>query len=203
MNKRGLKISFLVGLLFVPIAQAAELDVSSLSESKVTLVDVSKAGQAGKSFQAGTLIAAPIEKLCATVQDYAAYPGFMPNLSKIKVSPSAGATLLDMTLKLPLGKIKKYRLKMEPKVSPGSCQLSWKLVPWEGLKVEETIADTTGYWLFSPLAADKHKTVVKYVVTTDPGPVPMGLGWIVDSLSKDSIPKTLEALRSKVTASAP
>lgn len=203
MNRLDLKSVMVAGLMFLPLAQAAELDVGSLSESKVTLLDVSKPGQAGKSFQAGTLIAAPVEKLCATIQDYAAYPGFMPNLSKIKVSPSAGATLLDMTLKLPLGKVKKYRLRMEPKISAGSCQLSWKLVPWEGLKVEETIADTSGYWLFSPLPADKRKTVVKYVVSTDPGPVPMGLGWIVDSLSKDSIPKTLEALRSKVLVSAP
>jgi ABC-type sugar transport system substrate-binding protein len=49
-----------------------------------------------------------------------------------------------------------------------------------------------------PLAAARGKTGVRYLVYTDPGPVPMGFGWIVDSMSKDSIPKMLEALRARV-----
>jgi hypothetical protein len=34
-------------------------------------------------------------------------------------------------------------------------------------------------------------------VYADPGPVPFGFGWIVDMMSKRSLPRTLEALRAR------
>ncbi len=180
-------------------ANEQTIDMSRLSDSQIALADVSKPDRAGKAFLAATLINAPMQKICAVIQDFPAYPDFMPNMDKTKVTQAASDySLVDMTLKLPLGKIKKYRLKMQPASSPQSCQLSWKLVPWEGLKQEETIVDTSGYWQLSPAPSNPNQTVVKYFVYTDPGPVPTGLGWIVDSMSKDSIPKTLEALRNKV-----
>ena len=185
---------------FTPFAIlfAAAPALADPAETRVDVADVSKPGAPGKSYLAETVIAAPMPKLCGIVTDYAAYPGFMPNTDQAKVVQSTDAyTLVDMTLKLPMGKIKKYRLRMEPKSAPASCHLAWKLVPQPALKQEDTIADTTGYWDIVPLAADRYKSVVKYSVYSDPGPVPMGLGWIVDSLGKDSLPKTLEALRAK------
>ncbi|WP_273671583.1 hypothetical protein [Janthinobacterium fluminis] len=174
------------------------IDAATLSESKVTLQEVGKAGAAGKSFLAATIIDAPLPSLCAIIQNFADYPSFMPSVAKTAVTRGAdAAVLVDMTLQLPLGKVKKYRLKMEAKSGAQLCQLAWKMVPSAGLKQEETIADTSGYWQLTPAPADKLKTVVRYFVYTDPGPVPMGMGWIVDSLSKDSLPKTLEALRAK------
>jgi len=176
---------------------ADPIDNRTLSDDKVAMVDISKAGRPGKTFVAGTIINAPLPDVCAVLQDYAAYPAFMPNTESVKVSHSGAAhTLLDVTLKLPMGKIKKYRLRMEPKVSADSCVLGWKLVPWPGLKQEETIVDTTGSWQLS-CGPSAGKTVVRYQVYTDPGPVPFGLGWIVDSLSKDSIPQTLDAVRKR------
>jgi ribosome-associated toxin RatA of RatAB toxin-antitoxin module len=179
-------------------AQAADpIDARKLSETAVTLVDTSKPGSASKSFAAGTIINAPFEKLCALVQDYPDYPSFMPNTASAKVAMTKpGHTIIDVTLTLPMGKTKKYRLRMEPVVTPESCTVAWSQLPWKGLQPEETIADTRGYWEFTP-APSAGKSIVKYVVSTDPGPVPFGLGWIVDSLSKDSIPLTLEGLRKK------
>jgi ribosome-associated toxin RatA of RatAB toxin-antitoxin module len=181
-------------------AQAADpIDLRKLSESAVTLVETSKPGLAGKSFVAATIINAPVETLCALVQDYADYPSFMPNTESAKVAMvSQGRAVVDVTLKLPMGKMKKYRLGMESTVSPEACTVAWKQLPWRGLKAEETIADTYGSWQFTP-APQAGKSVVKYVVYTDPGPIPFGLGWIVDSLSKDSIPQALEGLRKKAT----
>lgn len=186
-------------LLLLSSTQAAQLDASKFTETQVQLIDQSKADSNGKTFAAGTILNAPVTKVCATIQAYEDYPSFMPNTAKAKVTrqPDESA-LVDFTLNLPLGKIKKYRLKMIPKVSPVTCNLSWKLQPWEGLKQEETIADTSGHWELTALADNPAKTVVKYQVFTDPGPVPMGLGWIVDSMSKDSIPKMMDALRSKL-----
>lgn len=177
---------------------AKSIDPNDISEAKVTLLDVSEAGSPGKAFSAATLINAPLDKLCDQLQRYADYPAFMRNTDSVKVAQAAPThSVIDVTLKLPMGKIKKYRLKMAPKVSAASCVLAWKLVPWPGLKQEETIADTTGQWQLTPSAV-AGKTLVRYDVKTDPGPIPFGLGWIVDSLSKDSIPQTLEGLRKRV-----
>lgn len=179
-------------------ASAADpAELANLSESKVSLVDTTKAGSPGKSFAAGTLIAAPVQDLCTLLQNYEAYPSFMPNTTSARISQKgAGFSVLDVTLGLPMGKVKKYRLRMEPKVAAGSCKIAWKLLPWPGLKPEESIVDTTGYWDLAP-SSIAGKTAVKYMVYTDAGPIPFGLGWIVDSLSKDSIPQTLEALRKR------
>ncbi|MET3132734.1 ribosome-associated toxin RatA of RatAB toxin-antitoxin module [Oxalobacteraceae bacterium GrIS 1.11] len=196
-----MKILFLPALLLCGAVQAdmpPGIDMANLSESSIAMSDVSKPGASGKSFVAATIINAPLPRLCALIQDFANYPSFMPGVDQTRVTRAADdASLVDMTLKLPLGKVKKYRLKMEARSSTQLCHLAWKMVPSEGLKQEETIADTTGYWQLTPAPADKNKSVVKYFVYTDPGPVPLGMGWIVDSLSKDSLPKTLEALRGK------
>jgi Polyketide cyclase / dehydrase and lipid transport len=180
------------------LLSAATAFADPVSETQVNVADVSKTGATGKSYVAETIIAAPVSKLCGIVNDYAAYPSFMPNTAEARVVQSTESfALVDMTLKLPMGKVKKYRLRMEPKNTPALCHLAWKLVPQPELKQEETIADTSGYWDLTPTASDKNKTMVKYYVYSDPGPVPMGFGWIVDSLGKDSLPKTLEALRAK------
>ncbi len=199
MSKYAVALSLLAIQTLAQAGNPPALDVSKLNETSVQMVDQSRAGVAGKTFEAGTIINATTQKLCATIQNYADYPSFMPNTAKASASKQGDdATLVEMTLHLPLGKVKKYRLKMSPSLRAGSCSLTWKLVPWEGLKPDETILDTVGYWELTPLAGNANKTIVKYHVFTDPGPVPLGFGWIVDSLSKDSIPKMLDALRSKV-----
>lgn len=183
-------------LLFV---LAACCPLATLAAPSVNLVDISKPGVPGKTFAASTSMPASLTTVCATIQDFAAYPQFMPNVDKIKVaSAGGGASLIDVTLKLPMGKIKQYRLKMTPKVTDAACQLAWKLVPMDGLKIDDTIADTSGYWQLSPDPLDAGATAIKYQVYTDPGPVPMGFGWIVDSMSRDSIPKMFDALRARV-----
>jgi hypothetical protein len=174
------------------------IDVSGLSENQVATMDVSKPDRAGKTFIAATIINAPMQKLCSIILDYPNYPNFMPNTDKTKVVQATDEfSVVDMTLKLPLGKIKRYRLKLEPKTSAQSCHLAWKLIPWDELKPDETIADTSGYWQLTPQASNPNKTVVEYFVYADPGPVPFGLGWIVDIMSKFSLPKTLEAVRNR------
>ena len=154
------------------IAIAACAPLIALAAPSVNLVDISKPGVPGKTFAASTSMPASLSSVCAAIQDFAAYPQFMPNVDKIKVaSSSGGASLVDVTLKLPMGKIKQYRLKMTPKVTDVSCQLAWKLVPVEGLKPDDTIADTSGYWQLSPEPQDAGATAIKYQVYTDPGPV--------------------------------
>lgn len=176
-------------------AQAASIDPQTLTAA-VTMHEVSQPGRPGKAFAAGTLIDAPLATVCTLIQDYPAYPRFMPNTSSTVVSSSGpGFSVIDVTLSLPMKKVKKYRLRMTPRVAGDSCTLAWKMVPWPGLKQEETIADTSGQWQLSSAAGGK--TAVLYAVHTDPGPVPFGLGWIVDSMSKDSIPQMIDAVRKR------
>ncbi|WP_295994015.1 SRPBCC family protein [Rugamonas sp.] len=179
-------------------AQAQSIAAERLSEDRVDVAEVQRASPAGKTYDAVTIIAAPVAELCAIVQDYGAYPAFMPNTAGTTiVSSEDGHAVIDMTLSLPLGKSKRYRLQLDAKRGGDNCQLSWKLVARADLAPADTIADTSGYWMFTPLPANHGKSVVEYYVYADPGPVPFGLGWIVDIMSKKSLPDTLEALRGR------
>lgn len=196
-------IKILLILALVPCGSAyaftqQAIDVNGLSENQVVTIEVGKPDDTGKTFVAATVINAPAQKICSIILNYPDYPSFMPNTDKTKVIQATDDySVVDMTLKLPLGKIKRYRLKLEPKTSRQTCRLAWKLIPWEELKPDETIADTSGYWQLTPHPSNANKTIVEYFVYADPGPVPFGFGWIVDILSKYSLPKTLEAVRNK------
>jgi hypothetical protein len=179
-------------------APAAALNDALPTEDQIRIVEQPGSGQPGKTFTATTLIAAPVPKLCGMVQDYAAYASYMPNTKgALPVGAGDGYVLVDMTLDLPLGQEKRYRLRLESEATMAQCKLSWKLIPRADLKQSDTIADTTGYWLFKPAPGAAEKSVVEYHVYADPGPVPFGFGWIVDMMSKRSLPRTLEALRAR------
>ncbi len=194
-------IAVMVCTLTSPAASAdPESNSKGWSQDKVTVTDLSETGRAGKSLMATTIMDAPLQKICALIQDYPAYPQFMPHTDATKVVQLASDfSLIDMTLKLPMGKFKRYRLKMQSQLSVQSCHVAWTMIPREDLKIDETIADTTGYWQLTPDPANSRKTLVTYFVYSDPGPVPFGLGWVVTMLGKRSLPATLEAVRDRVT----
>ena len=191
----------LSAVLAAPASQAVSQSSSESgqgTEQQITITDFSNPANPGRTFAANTVIDAPVQKLCSIILDYPSYPQFMPNTDNTKVVQAAGDySVVDMTLKLPLGKMKRYRLKLEPKVTAQACHLSWKQVPWEELKPDDTIADTSGYWHLTPHPANPARTIVEYFVYADPGYVPFGFRWIVDLMSKESLPKTLEALRGR------
>jgi hypothetical protein len=122
----------------------------------------------------------------------------MPNVSRTDVVERHGnEAVIDYTLTLPLDKVKKYRLKISLSDPASGCSLiRWHLLKRPELHAEETIKDTTGYWRIEE--RNPHGSLVLYHVYTDPGPVPFGLGWIVDILSKNSVPQAL--LRTKARA---
>ncbi|WUR14572.1 SRPBCC family protein [[Empedobacter] haloabium] len=151
----------------------------------------------GRAFTATTVIAASPAQLCRIVQDYANYGAFMPNTrSAVPVGTGSGYVLVDMTLDLPLGQVKQYRLRLEPTGSADGCRLAWQLVPRPDLRPGQTIADTAGYWDFTALP-DGSGSQVRYRVYADPGPVPFGFGWIVEMMSKRSLPRAVAAVRER------
>ena len=148
-------------------------------------------GKPGKAFEAVGIIEAKREVIRDIVMDYPSYPEFMPNVSRIEILQQEESTaVLNYTLALPLGKIKKYRVKLEAsEPDDHTLLIQWQLQQWPGLHPKETIRDTTGFWRIEEL--DAKRSLVLYHVYTDPGKVPFGLGWIVDLLSKDSVPEVL------------
>lgn len=163
------------------------------------MVDQTGADSRGKTFEAATIMNAPLAKICATIQAYEEFPAYMPNTTNVAAVRYADSSAqVDFTLTLPLGKIKKYRVKMQPQMTPTLCRLSWTMLPWPEVPYEQTLEDTSGYWELTPVVGNLSKTVVRYHAYTDPGDIPFGLGWIVDSLSKDALPKMMESLRNKV-----
>jgi ribosome-associated toxin RatA of RatAB toxin-antitoxin module len=179
-------------------AGAHQNDDASIADNQIAITDLSKPSSAGKTFVASTVMNADVQALCSIILDFSDYPRFMPHTARTEVLQlDAENALVDMTLSLPLGKIKRYRLRMTSNTNRQSCHLSWKLVPRSDLTPGETIADTSGYWQLTQQPAAPSKTRVDYFVYADPGPVPFGLGWIVDIMSRESLPRTLEAVRER------
>jgi hypothetical protein len=140
-----------------------------------------------------------LEEVSGVLADYQSYPKFMPNVNEITIISSAqDATIVDYKLLLPMGVVKKYRLKFWSKKEEQRFQLFWKKLPWPGLKPEETVIDTYGQWILEKSPQRDGQVLAYYRVYTDPGNVPLGMGWIVDILTQKSIPDIIKGTRSRV-----
>jgi uncharacterized membrane protein len=165
----------------------------------VVLREVTNGKKGAKTFEAVGLIKATVSDVYQVLVKFEDYPKFMPNVSKCEVLQKTDDTaILNYTLSLPLGKTKKYRLKMTFQNDKRRATLKWKLIEWQGLKKSETIEDTTGYWLLKAYPEKAEHIISLYHVYTDPGPIPLGLGWIVDILTKNSIPDVVIKTRNRV-----
>jgi hypothetical protein len=170
-----------------------------LSNGDVVLREVSNGKKGAKTFEAVGLIKATVSDVYQVLVEFEDYPKFMPNVSKCEVLKRTDDTaILNYTLGLPLGKTKKYRLNMTFQNDTSSATLKWKLIEWQGLKKSETIEDTTGYWLLKEYPEKAEHVIALYHVYTDPGSIPLGLGWIVDILTKNSIPDVVIKTRNWV-----
>lgn len=191
-----------VGLMLACCTLALASGIACAASEELKLQEINKGEKPGRRFAASLILNAPIEKVCNTIQDYASYPSFMPNIANTVVKRlDASAALVDFTFNLPLGMVKQYRLKMSSLRNAQSCNIAWKLQPWPELKPEQTILDTDGFWHLTTLPGNPGKTQIKYETYTDPGAVPIGMGWIVNGLSRDGIGNMMEALRKRVAAS--
>jgi len=197
-KKQYIMVCFLAGMLSIPTMLKAA-NVISLNEHEKKLVakgevivrEIDAAGKKGRTFEAIGLIKASRNNVLRILKDYKKYPEFMPNVSRIEIVEQRGNdAVLNYTLTLPMGKIKKYRLKISESAPENQFSiLEWQIQKWPELKMEETITDTTGYWRIEEKS--ENNSLVLYHVYTDPGPIPFGLGWIVEVLSKNSVPEVL------------
>ena len=209
MRIRLLLLSIFVMVLMLPNEKpiaAANIELVQqerelLSSGDVVLREVTNGKKGAKTFEAVGLIKATVSDVYQVLVKFEDYPKFMPNVSKCEVLKRTDDTaILNYTLRLPLGKVKKYRLSMTFQNEKSRATLKWKLIEWQGLKKSETIEDTTGYWLLEEYAEKAGHIIALYHVYTDPGPIPLGLGWIVDILTKNSIPDVMIKTRERVYA---
>jgi hypothetical protein len=176
----------------------ADHEKKLISRGDIVVREIGNPGKPGRTFQAIGYIDDKRSNIVGILTDYKMYPDFMPNVSRIDIIElEDNEAILNYTLELPLGKIKKYRLKLVAEEAEDQASLiRWHLLKWPGLKKSETIEDTTGFWRIEEKAGNR--SLVKYHVYTDPGPIPLGLGWIVNILTEKSVPETLLRTRERV-----
>lgn len=184
----------------VPATLAAPLsptELQALQGGTILVEEVPETSNGYRTFLAHAVVAAPLTELYRVLLDFPSYPQFMPNVDKVIVrdADQEGARL-DYQLGLPLGEKKRYRLKVTYKIREEEAAIDWQLIPWPELSPAETIRDTSGYWHLNRIGQEM--TLVEYRVRTDPGDIPFGFGWIVDLLTRCSLPAVLENTRNRV-----
>ena len=172
---------------------------TSIAKGQIIVRKIPHSGKNAEEYEALGLIEGTLEEVAAVLTDYESYPKFMPNVSEINISGSTqDATIVDYKLLLPLGIVKKYRLKFWSKKREHKIQLFWKKLPWPELKPDETVIDTYGQWILEKSPQQDGPVLAYYRVYTDPGNIPLGMGWIVDILTQKSIPGIIKGTRSRV-----
>ena len=81
---------------------------------------------------------------------------------------------------------------LSPKPEP------WKKMPWPELDESETVVDTKGYWIVEKLEEKKGYSLALYHVFTNPGFIPLGLGWIVNIMTEKRLPQVISALNNRM-----
>jgi hypothetical protein len=203
-NTGSMRLLLIVPILLLPaMLYASTSGVLNAGEKvlvengEIIVRELTTDDKPGRTYEAIGFINASKKTIVQVLTAYEQYPECMPNVSRIDVvEQCSDGVVLNYTLSLPLGKIKKYRLKLSTaNKDEKTSRLEWQLQEWPGLDSSETIEDTTGYWLVEEQTPRRSR--VLYHVYTDPGPIPFGLGWIVDELSKNSVPEALLRTRAR------
>ena len=171
----------------------------SIVKGKTTVHKVGDFEKSSQEYDAIGLIEGTVEQVSSLLSDFKSYPKFMPNVGEITVGSSSDeGTVVDYKLRLPLGIVKRYRLKFRSKHQDNRYQLFWKKLPWPELKPKETVVDSYGQWIIEDFPDKDGHVLAYYRVFTDPGKIPFGTGWIADALSKQSMPKMFKKIQSRV-----
>jgi hypothetical protein len=170
-----------------------------LISGAIVVHDIPNPGKQGSTVEAVGIMRGTLDEVSAVLGDYLTYPAFMPNVGNTAIfSDNGDEKIVDYILKLPLGKQKQYRLKLTTTRSREMVRIDWKKLDRPDLKPADTITDTEGYWELRDYPDKNGYVLARYHVYTDPGAIPFGLGWIVDMLTRSSVPDVLRNTRSRV-----
>ncbi|MEE8335535.1 MAG: SRPBCC family protein [Candidatus Neomarinimicrobiota bacterium] len=170
-----------------------------LFQNEIIVRELSPAGARGRTLEAVALFPASLDAVYEVIIDFKDYPDFMPNIANVEIlNSNHSSAILNYTISLPLKKIKKYRLELSYWINNNTALITWAMVPWPELSETETISNTEGYWLVKNYPEKEGHVIVLYHAYTDPGEIPLGLGWIIDILTNHSIPTILLNTRERV-----
>jgi hypothetical protein len=204
MKIRFFHILFSIFVFCCPAGAGTEIDLTQqekeqLLKDKVILREIPADNKNGKTYEAIGIVRASKDDVSKVLLNYEDYPKFKPNLTKIEIVECNGeCTRLNYTLTLPLGKKKKYGLWMSFKKEGDTDVLAWEKADWPGLQECETIKDTTGYWRWEDFPERPGYVLIVYRIYTDPGPIPLGMEWIANLLSKNSVPDVVIKTRKRI-----
>ena len=154
----------------------------------------------GKTYEARILLESDFNHIYETLTKFECCDKYMPNVKKSTViSRKKGEAIVNYTLGMPFGMIKKYRLRMSYFKNKEEAIIRWKLLPWPELSEKETIGDTEGYWMLKKIAGKKTGVLLTYHVYADPGNIPKGFEWIVNRFTKKSIPDLMTAVKLRTS----
>ena len=146
----------------------------------------------GEHYQAYTLVNANITDVFKAIENFDEYPKFMPSFDSVEtIYNSDTLTTYIFNIILPLNIHYKYKIKSKEYINSSCAWLAWETIPWE----ENSIKETWGQWYLTPYQGSNRKTLIQYQVYTDPGYIPFGLEWIIDIMTKKSLPKTIKNLK--------
>ena len=116
-----------------------------LLQGEVIVSQISSRSNKGRTFEAAGIINASIDDVYQVLVNFDDYDTFMPHIHNTEVlKQNSENAVLNYTLGLPLGKIRKYRLYMTYSKNNDTAMVEWKMIEWPGIKKSETINDTTG-----------------------------------------------------------
>ncbi len=180
---------------YLPILTAPEKKI--IESGKIVMRELETRHEKGQTIETIGLMQASGATLVGLLTDYKSYPEFMSAVDKIEiVHETRDEATLNYILRPMLGLTKKYRIKIAPtRLDEKVWKIEWHLVVWPGLAKMETIGDTQGYWLI--IEQGENRSLIQYYVYSDPGPVPFGLGGLVNALGKDSIEEVFKETKAQ------
>jgi len=166
--------------------------IEEIEQGKIITIKTNKDFGKAEHYQVYGIIDANIETVFNAVQNFDNYPEFMPRFDYVeKIENSDNINTYIFNILLPLSIKYKYKIKSKDYMGKTSAWLAWETIPWE----ENSIKETWGQWYLKPYENSDNKTLVQYQIYTDPGYIPFGFGWIVDALTKKSLPEIVENLK--------
>ena len=169
-----------------------EIIISQLENNKIVTIKTDKNFKNAEHYQVYGIVNANIEDVFKAVENFDNYHKFMPRFDSVqKIEESNNLKEYIFNIILPLNIKYKYKIKSKEHYEKSYAWLAWETIPWE----ENSITETWGQWYLTPYNGSDNQTLIQYQVYTDPGYIPFGFEWIVDIMTKKSLPKTIENLK--------
>ena len=165
-----------------------EHDSLLILSDKIVINNTAESFGDGEHFRVYGQIKAPMEVVFNIINKEEEYPKFMPRFTDVDyLYTDNNSSYYTFHIGLPLNIKYQYKIKITESQNKESAWIAWELVDWE----KNSIADTWGQWYFTPLKNNSY-TLIQYQTYIDPGYIPFGAGWIIDLLTRTSLPQIVK-----------